>query len=296
MNNIKRSAAYEYAITYLLRETVSKYSEMNKSINPEENCDKPIIYSISHIKEEDETYTCDMCESTFDQLCSLTQHKRTHSDEKLFKCDICKSAYFTQIDRLNQHKRIHSGKSSAVFNQTLSLKLQYKCDICDTGFSQMKDLIEHKRIHIFQCDVCGKGFSTFKQFKIHKRYHSDESYEPRMNKCDMCELSFLHLGNLNQHRRIHLGDKAFKCDICNASFNHLRSLHKHRLVHSAVKCNYCKLKFNNRITLNRHIENKCIYYKTESIVRISNSLDLKEKCSNIFIKQETPLDIYDEID
>lgn len=262
------------------------------------------MYNIIHLEENwvksshinEGTYKCDMCESSFDQLGSLTQHKRTHSDKKLFKCDICKSAYFTQIDRLNQHKRSHSDKSStAVFNHTPSLILQYKCDICDTGFDQIKDLIQHKRIRIFQCDVCGKGFSTHKQFKIHKQCHSDERYKPLMIKCDMCELSFIHSGNLNQHKKIHLVDKAFKCDICNASFNLLRSMQKHRLFHSAVKCIYCKLKFNNRITLKRHIANKCAF-KTENIVRSSDLLDLKEECTNIFIKQETPLDIYDEID
>ena len=68
-------------------------------------------------------------------------HKRTHSRERPYKCDVdgCDKA-FTQSGTLAQHKHTHTGEKP------------YKCDVdgCDKAFAYSNKLARHKRTHTGQ--------------------------------------------------------------------------------------------------------------------------------------------------
>lgn len=86
----------------------------------------------------------------FQILASLTKHKRTHSGDKLYRCDLCekrcsRSTSMTLI--MTVHKRTRIGEKP------------YQREVCGRRFSQTNHLREHEKTHIvdkpYQCDVCG---------------------------------------------------------------------------------------------------------------------------------------------
>ena len=104
----------------------------------EDDCDDNIITPpVKKYKTDtkhERKYPCDECSYVATQNGNLTTHKRTHTNERPYKCDYdgCKQA-FTQNGNLTAHKRSHTGEKP------------YKCDYNGCGYAstQSSNLKSH---------------------------------------------------------------------------------------------------------------------------------------------------------
>lgn len=107
------------------------------------------------------------CPICFKSVFSLTEHSRTHTGKKPFKCrhNNCTQAFSLQGNR-NRHEKTHS-KTKTI-----------KCKICDKEFKHRRYLKQHQVLHsetaAVPCKICGKTFTEFRNLKTHeKTVHSN---------------------------------------------------------------------------------------------------------------------------
>ena len=100
---------------------------------------------------EQKPYECDVCNKRFTNTSSLIVHKRTHTGEKPYECDVC-SKQFSSSRSLSRHKvRVH--KKSKDFNLSIELKskkptgITYMCCVCHQEFEIASELENHMIDH-----------------------------------------------------------------------------------------------------------------------------------------------------
>ena len=78
--------------------------------------------------------TCEYCGKIFKNCSNLTVHRRSHTGEKPYKCQLCSYAC-AQSSKLTRHMRTHGRTGKDV----------YKCKFCDMPFSVPSTLEKHMR-------------------------------------------------------------------------------------------------------------------------------------------------------
>ncbi|KAL0809066.1 hypothetical protein ABMA28_012701 [Loxostege sticticalis] len=127
-------------------------------------------------------------------------------------------------------------------------KMPYTCEVCGAGFMASKELSEHTSIaHVklkpFQCTVCFKRFTQQGGVQQHMRMHTGDRPFP----CTFCQKSFTQKSGLDQHLRIHT--KTFCQSV------HLK---QHMRTHTNVspfQCGICQKRFKQSSHLNYHLRN-----------------------------------------
>ncbi|XP_048096572.1 transcriptional repressor CTCF-like [Alosa alosa] len=126
----------------------------------------PFHPSDVHLREQhsyiEQGRKCRYCEAVFHVRYALTQHQKSHKNEKRFKCDQCDYAG-RQKCHMVRHKRTHTGEKP------------YACSHCEKTFRQKQPLDVHfRRYHdpnfvptSFVCTKCGKTFTRRNTMALH---------------------------------------------------------------------------------------------------------------------------------
>ena len=103
----------------------------------------------------------------------------------------------------------------------------------------------------FPCDICGKAFKHKRNLNNHTRIHNGE----KPYACETCEKTFTHSSSLADHERIHTGEKPYVCNICEKAFTFRGNLAQHKMIHTGEKpytCNICENTFTQSSSLAKH--------------------------------------------
>ncbi|XP_024126795.1 BAF chromatin remodeling complex subunit BCL11B a isoform X1 [Oryzias melastigma] len=78
--------------------------------------------------------TCEFCGKVFKNCSNLTVHRRSHTGERPYKCELCNYAC-AQSSKLTRHMKTHGQLGKEV----------YRCDICQMPFSVYSTLEKHMK-------------------------------------------------------------------------------------------------------------------------------------------------------
>ncbi|KAM7420303.1 hypothetical protein PAMA_014829 [Pampus argenteus] len=206
---------------------------------------------INREREENQGSVCKYCGKVCKSSNSMAflAHIRTHTGSKPFMCKICKFAT-AQLGDARNHVKRHLGMR------------EYKCDICGWAFVMKKHLSTHllgkhgvgqRKERKFECELCDRSFSEKWALNNHMKLHSGE--KPYKCAWPSCHYAFLNLSAMKDHYRTHTGEKSYLCDLCGFAGGTRHALTKHRRQHTGerpFKCKLCNFASTTQSHLSRH--------------------------------------------
>nr|XP_054920585.1 zinc finger protein 329-like [Dermacentor andersoni] len=156
--------------------------------------------SVEHFRNRtSKKHKCETCGKHFHWAHDLTQHQRTHTDERPYKCEICEKS-FRQSGHLYDHQRTHTGEKP------------YICKTCGKTYTRPANLRKHEHTHAEEnrhaCQKCAKSFEN----KYHLKRHVDSQCGNKAFICEVCDRFFMSNSNLLRHRRTkHVDETPYEC-------------------------------------------------------------------------------------
>ncbi|XP_001340263.4 uncharacterized protein [Danio rerio] len=103
-----------------------------------------------------------------------------------------------------------------------------------------------------ECPDCGRILSNASALENHMRLHTGE----RPYTCSQCGKAFPSVRGLNRHMKVHAEEKRYQCEECGKSFVYHFTLTKHQLIHSGERpfpCKVCGKRFLAKADRSTHM-------------------------------------------
>ncbi|KAG5271306.1 hypothetical protein AALO_G00178270 [Alosa alosa] len=206
---------------------------------------------INREREENQGSVCKYCGKVCKSSNSMAflAHVRTHTGSKPFSCKICNFAT-AQLGDARNHVKRHLGMR------------EYKCHICGWAFVMKKHLSTHllgkhgvgrPKERKYECELCDRSFSERWALNNHMKLHTGD--KPFKCAWPSCHYAFLTLSAMKDHYRTHTGEKSFLCDLCGFAGGTRHALTKHRRQHTGerpFRCHLCNFASTTQSHLTRH--------------------------------------------
>ena len=96
---------------------------------------------------------------------------------------------------------------------------KYKCTSCDASYCELKEreahqTTKHKILKPYKCDQCQTAFTNKENLTRHIKGHNFENKK----KCEICGREFVRSDNLQDHIKSAHNNQVFRCELCGLTY------------------------------------------------------------------------------
>ncbi|KAK3866430.1 hypothetical protein Pcinc_028037 [Petrolisthes cinctipes] len=188
------------------------------------------------------SFKCDFCGIHFGRKYPFLEHlEANHAGDYLLKCEFCPYITASFHDYRNHRKNPHEGVTDADMSST--------CQHCQELIPE-DEMKEHLAEHQDSVPAT-EGFQTLRKPRKQKSQYGKR----KQHVCHECNVPFPSPAALSRHNHNHHPQKySHECSTCGHRFKGTRALRLHQDGHKngSCWCPVCKLRFGQRLHVERH--------------------------------------------